>query len=608
VTTDAARDRDRAPLLRLWAYAAGHRSRVVAATVLSVLNTIADVAPPFLIGVAVDVVTRRDGSVVTAWTGVTDLRSQLYLVAAATVVVWVFESLTDYAADVLWRNLAQTIEHEARIETYEHVQGLDLAAFEDRSTGGLLSVLSEDVNQLERFLDRGAHEIIHVVTSVLLIGGTFLYLSPIIGLVSFLPMPLILYGTFRFQRRLEPRYAAVRARVGDLSGTLTTNLGGIATIKAFGAERREVARVAADSARYQDANRDAIRLSAAFVPVIRMAILAAFTAIIVVGGIQTLDGRLQVGEYSVMVLVVQRLLWPLTRVGETLDLYQRAMASVRRLLDLLAEEPTLASGSSRLPDPRGELRFEQVRFAYPTAPGHEVLRGIDLVVPAGQTHAIVGATGAGKSTIIKLLLRFYDVTGGRVCIDGIDVRELAVDDLRAATGLVAQDVFLFHGSVRDNLVYGRPDATQAQVEAAARAAEAHTFIEALPDGYATLVGERGQKLSGGQRQRLSIARAVLRDPRILLLDEATSAVDNETEAAIQRSLARVSRDRTSLVIAHRLSTIRHAARIHVLAAGEVVEAGTHEELLARDGTYAALWRVQTGEIEDDLELPGRATG
>jgi ATP-binding cassette, subfamily B, bacterial len=608
VTTDPARDRGRAPLLRLWAYAAGHRARVVAATVLSVLNTVADVAPPFLIGVAVDVVTRGDGSVVAAWTGVTDLRSQLYVVAAATVVVWVFESLTDYAADVLWRNLAQTIEHEARVETYEHVQGLDLAAFEDRSTGGLLSVLSEDVNQLERFLDRGAHEIIHVVTSVLLIGGTFLYLSPIIGLVSFLPMPLILYGTFRFQRHLEPRYAAVRARVGDLAGTLTANLGGIATIKAFGAERRETDRVAADSARYQDANRHAIRLSAAFVPVIRMAILAAFTAIIVVGGIQTLDGRLQVGEYSVMVLVVQRLLWPLTRVGETLDLYQRAMASVRRLLDLLAEQPTLTSGSRRLPHPRGELRFEQVHFAYPSAPDHEVLRGIDLVVPAGQTHAVVGATGAGKSTVVKLLLRLYDVTGGRVCIDGVDVRELAVDDLRASTGLVAQDVFLFHGSVRDNLVYGRPDATVAQVEAAARAAEAHSFIEALPDGYATLVGERGQKLSGGQRQRLSIARAVLRDPRILLLDEATSAVDNETEAAIQRSLARVSRDRTSVVIAHRLSTIRHADRIHVLAAGEVVEAGTHDELLARDGTYAALWRVQTGEITDGAELRGRAIG
>ncbi len=592
----AASAHDRAPLLRLWAYAAGHRTRVVLATVMSVLNTAADLAPPFLIGIAVDVVTRRDGSVVSAWTGVTDLRSQLYVVAAGTVAVWVFESLADYAADVLWRNLAQTIEHEARVETYEHVQSLDLAAFEDRSTGGLLSVLNDDVNQLERFLDRGAHEILHVVTSVLLIGGAFVYLSPIIGLVSFLPMPVIVWGTWRFQRHLEPRYAAVRARVGDLNATLNNNLGGIATIKAFGAERREAARVMEGSDRYQQANRHAIRLSAAFVPVIRMAILAAFTGIIVVGGIQTLDGRLEVGEYSVMVLVVQRLLWPLTRIGETLDLYQRAMASVRRLLDLLAEQPTLRSGPTRLPSPRGHLRFEGVRFAYPTAPDHEVLHGIDLDVPAGETHAVVGATGAGKSTIVKLLLRFYDVTGGRVTIDGHDVRELATADLRGATALVAQDVFLFHGTVRDNLVYGRPEADDADVEAAARAAEAHDFILALPLAYDTLVGERGQKLSGGQRQRLSIARAVLRDPAILLLDEATSAVDNETEAAIQRSLARISEHRTSLVIAHRLSTIRHADRIHVLAEGEVVESGTHDELVARDGTYAALWRVQTGEV------------
>jgi ATP-binding cassette, subfamily B, bacterial len=585
----------RAPLVRLWGYTAAHRSRVVLATVMSVLNTAADVAPPFLIGIAVDVVTRQDGSVVSTWTGVTDLRGQLYVVAAATVVIWLFESLTDYAADVLWRNLAQTIEHEARSEAYAHVQGLDLAGFEDRSTGGLLAILNDDVNQLERFLDRGAHEILHVTTSVLLIGGTFFYLSPAIGLVSFLPIPVILYGTYRFQRLLEPRYAAIRERVGDLNGTLNTNLGGIATIKAFGAEAREAARVRAGSARYQDANRHAIRLSAAFVPVIRMAILAAFTAILVVGGIQTLEGSLEVGEYSVMVLVVQRLLWPLTRVGETLDLYQRAMASTRRLLDLLDEQPTLRSGSTRLPQPVGELRFEGVRFAYPGAPDHEVLHGIDLVVPAGETHAVVGATGAGKSTIVKLLLRLYDVTDGRVCLDGIDVRDLDTGDLRAAAGLVAQDVFLFHGTVRENLVYGRPGASDTEVEAAARAAEAHAFITALPHGYGTVVGERGQKLSGGQRQRLSIARALLRDPAVLLLDEATSAVDNETEAAIQRSLARVSHSRTSLVIAHRLSTIRHADRIHVLAAGDIVEAGTHDQLVAAGGAYAALWRVQTGE-------------
>jgi ATP-binding cassette subfamily B protein len=241
------------------------------------------------------------------------------------------------------------------------------------------------------------------------------------------------------------------------------------------------------------------------------------------------------------------------------------------------------------------VRFDDVRFAYPGAPDTPVLRGISLEIPAGQTHAIVGATGAGKSTLLKLLLRLYDPTGGTVTLDGHDVRDLRLDDLRAATGLVAQDVFLFQGTVRDNLAYGRPEATEAEVETAARAAEAHDFILALPDGYDTVVGERGQKLSGGQRQRLSIARALLRDPAVLLLDEATSAVDNETEAHIQRSLAHVTQGRTTLVIAHRLSTIRQADRIHVLAEGQLVEAGTHDQLVEADGTYASLWRVQTGQ-------------
>jgi ATP-binding cassette, subfamily B, bacterial len=592
----SAADTSRSPLVRLWAYAEGHRRRVVLATVVSILNTAADIAPPFLIGVAVDVVVQREVSLIGTVTGITDLRAQLLVLAFVTVVVWVFESATDYWSDVLWRDLAQTIQHEARLAAYSHVQDLDLAAFEDRSTGGLLSVLNDDVNQLERFLDRGAQDLLHVATSVVLIGTTYLVLSPVIGLVSFLPMPLIVWGTLRFQRRLEPRYREVRARVGDLNATLNNNLAGIATIKAFGTERRETDRVRADSDAYRDANRDAIRLSSAFVPIIRMAILAAFTTILVIGGLQALDGRLEVGTYSIMVFIVQRLLWPLTRLGETFDLYQRAMASTRRVLDLLAEELTITSGTRRLPAPRGHVRFEDVRFAYPGAPDTDVLHGVTIDVPAGEMHAIVGATGAGKSTILKLLLRLYDVTGGQVTLDGIDVRDLHVDDLRYATGLVAQDVFLFHGTVRDNLVYGRPDATEDEVVAAARAAEAHDFITALPTGYDTVVGERGQKLSGGQRQRLSIARALLRDPAVLLLDEATSAVDNETEAAIQRSLARVNHVRTSLVIAHRLSTIRHADRIHVLAAGHVVEVGTHDQLLTRGGIYAALWRVQTGEL------------
>jgi ATP-binding cassette subfamily B protein len=406
-------------------------------------------------------------------------------------------------------------------------------------------------------------------------------------------MPIIWWGSFRFQRRLEPRYTEVRERVGLLNATIGNNLAGITTIKAFGAEHRETKSIETESAAYREANRRAIALSAAFMPLIRMPILAGFTAILVIGGFTALSGSLEVGAYSVLVFITQRLLWPLTRLGQTFDLYQRAMASTRRILDLLEVRPQIEQGTQVLPAPvRGHIRFEDVHFAYgPHAP---VLEGLDLDIPAGQTIAIVGATGAGKSTIIKLLLRLYDVSAGTVRIDGFDVRDLTFASLRGAVGLVTQDVFLFHGTVRDNIAYGRPGASHREIEEAARTAEVHEAILALPHGYDTIVGERGQKLSGGQRQRVSIARAVLRDPPILVLDEATSAVDNETEAAIQRSLERVSHSRTTLVIAHRLSTVRNADHIDVLGQGRVTEAGRHDDLVERGGLYAALWAVQTG--------------
>jgi ATP-binding cassette subfamily B protein len=356
-----------------------------------------------------------------------------------------------------------------------------------------------------------------------------------------------------------------------------------------------VARVGEASRAYSDANVAAIRYSAAFIPIIRMAILAGFTMTLVVGGRMALRGDLEVGLFSVLVYMTQRLLWPLTELGQTFDLYQRAMASCRRIFGLLDVAPTIRPGTTALPEPvQGAVRFEGVRFAYSSNPA-DVLHDLDLDIPGGETHAIVGSTGSGKSTVVKLLLRLYEPNNGRITVDGHPLEDLTFTSLRGAIGFVAQDVFLFQGTVRENLTYGRPGATDEEVVRAATLAEAHTFIQALSDGYDTIVGERGQKLSGGQRQRLTLARAILRDPAILVLDEATSAVDNETEAAIQRSLERVSAGRTTIVIAHRLSTVRHAHRIHVLEAGRVIEAGTHEELLEVGGLYAALWRVQTGE-------------
>ena len=612
------------PLVRLWRYSGGHRRTVIAAMVFSVLNKLADVMPELLIGAAVDVVVRSNDSIVARVFGVEDRFDQLLVLAAINVGVWVVESVTDYVAQLLWRNLAQTIEHEARMDAYRHVQRLELAWFEDQSTGGLLSILNDDVNQLERFLDIGANELVRTVVNVVFVGIVFFVAEPVLGVVAFAPIPLIVWASIRYQRRLEPRYTEVRQAAGDLGALLANNVSGIATIRSFTAEERESDRVAVASGAYREANRRAIKLSSAFIPLIRMAILAAFTFTLIIGGQAALNGTLEVGVFSVLVYMTQRLLWPLTRLGETFDLYQRAMASTRRILDLLAVDPTITDGDRALPRPlRGEVRFEDVRFAYgagvrpgattdgrtdgatggPAPTARPVLDGFDLTVPAGETHAIVGSTGAGKSTVVKLLLRLYDSGEGRVSVDGVDVEDVPLVELRQAIGYVGQDVFLFQGTVRENLAYGRPDATDDELFRAARLAEAHDFITALPHGYDTVVGERGQKLSGGQRQRLSIARAILKDPAVLVLDEATSAVDNETEAAIQRSLELVGRGRTVIVIAHRLSTVRHADRIHVLESGRVVESGTHAALVAEAGLYAALWRIQTGEVH---VLPGAA--
>ena len=419
--------------------------------------------------------------------------------------------------------------------------------------------------------------------------------APEVALYAYLPIPLILWGSMRFQRQLAPRYREVRARAGDLASRLANNLGGMLTIKSFTAEALELQRLSAESVAYLESNGRAIRLSAAFIPLIRFAILFAFLAILLVGGFKALNGDLAVGTYSVLVFITQRLLWPLTGLGRTLDEYQRSMASTQRVLDLIDTPIGIQSGSTVLDRRlvRGELRFEAVDFAYDERP--PLLQNFNLVVPSGSTIGIVGSTGSGKSTLVKLLLRLYERHGGRILLDSRPIETLRLEDLRRTIALVSQDVYLFHGTVAENIAYGRDAADPAAIERAARLAEAAGFIEELPHRYETLVGERGQRLSGGQRQRIALARAILKDAPILVLDEATAAVDNDTEAAIQRSLDRITRDRTTLVIAHRLSTIRHADRIVVMERGCIVEQGRHDDLLALGGVYTNLWQVQAGE-------------
>ena len=583
-----------AALLRLLRYARGFRRRIVFATFYSIMNKLFDVMPEILIGIAIDVVVRQQDSFVAAL-GIADPKWQLGLLGGLTLIVWMSESLFEYLLLISWRNLAQDLQHAMRLDAYEQVQRLDLAYFEDRSTGNLVTILNDDVNQLERFLNGGANDLIQVVTTVIAVGAVFFVISPTIAAIAFTPIPIIVIGAFYFQRRAQPLYADVRERVGSLGARLSANVSGITTIKSFATERFEAERIRQDSASYVEANRKAIAISSAFIPIIRMAILAGFVATFLLGGWMTLDGALNVGAYGVLVFLTQRLLWPLTRIAETVDLYERAMASSRRILDLIETPVRIrdADGARGLDRVRGRIDFEHIDFAYAT--GERVLHDITLTVEAGSTIAFVGQTGSGKSTLIKLLLRFYQPDAGSILIDGQPIDEVSLDSLRRKIGLVSQDVFLFQGTIAENIAYGSPDATLERIKAVAESAEATEFIERLPQGYHTVVGERGQKLSGGQRQRLSIARALLKHPPILILDEATSAVDNDTEAAIQRSLERISHTCTTLVIAHRLSTIVNADRIYVMDQGRIVESGTHGELLGRDGIYAALWSVQTGQ-------------
>ena len=581
------------PLKRFLVYARPYQKTIGLATVYSVLNKVFDLAPPVLIGWAVDVVINPKASLLSTW-GIQGAFNQLLLLSFLSLIIWSLESVFEYVYKILWRNLAQTLQHNLRLDAYGHLQNLELAYFEERSSGGLMSILNDDINQLERFLDMGANEIIQVITTVIVIGAAFFILAPGVAWWAMFPMPFIVWGSVWFQKLLAPRYADVREKVSLLNGQLANNLGGITTIKSFTAEKYEIQRIAEHSEAYRQSNRRAITLSSAYVPVIRSLILFGFIATLLLGGLQVTSGALAVGTYSVLVFITQRLLWPLTRLGDTFDQYQRAMASINRVMNLLDTPIEIHTGDIALPvaSVRGEIELKNIYFSYQNR--YPIIQDLSLKIPAGQTIAIVGSTGSGKSTLVKLLLRLYEINAGVITIDGIELNQLKLEDLRQAIGLVSQDVFLFHGTVAENIAYGTFDASLTDIIDAAKVAEADEFIQDLPDRYETIVGERGQKLSGGQRQRIAIARAVLKNPPILILDEATSAVDNETEAAIQRSLEKITKNRTTIAIAHRLSTVRNADCIYVMEQGKLVESGTHENLLEAPGIYAGLWRVQSG--------------
>ena len=609
------RDRVENPMKRLFrSYGAPYKLQAVVGVLASFFARILDLLPPLMLGVAIDAVFGNTayaeaipigGGLVEPYIPGTET-GQFWFTIAVIAGAFGFGAIFHWVRNWGFNSFAQNIQHDVRTDTYDKMQQLNMDFFADKQTGEMMSILSNDVNRLERFLNDGMNSLFRLLVMIVGIGILLFAINPQLALVAMVPVPLIMLFTYIFIKIIQPKYAAVRSTVGKVNSRLENNLGGIKVIKSSTTEEYESDRVDDVSQKYFDTNWEAIRIRIGFFPGLRLLAGFGFALTFIVGGLWVLQdsggpgpltGELSEGMFVVFILYTQRFVWPMAQFGQIINMYQRARASSARIFGLM-DEPNRVPESADATDlevDEGAVEYDNVTFGY--SDDETIVEDIDFSVEGGKTVALVGPTGAGKSTVLKLLMRMYDVDEGAVRVDGQDVRDVTLRSLRQSMGYVSQDTFLFYGTVEENIAYGTFDASREEVVEAAKMAEAHAFIENLPDGYDTEVGERGVKLSGGQRQRISIARAILRDPEILILDEATSDVDTETEMLIQRSLDRLTADRTTFSIAHRLSTIKDADMILVLEEGQIAERGSHEALLENDGLYAHLWGVQAGEID-----------
>ena len=488
--------------------------------------------------------------------------------------------------------LGAAVLHDIRAQLYSHLQRLSVSYYDKREIGAVMSRVQNDVGVIQNFLLDTAEATIIAVLTIIGVVAVMIYHSPTMALLVLIPIPFVIFGTFRYWQGLMQLWRRVWHQNSTLGARLADALGGVRVVRAFGAEEREVGRFVDRSGLLRDATMNVENRAANFYPISGFVMGLGLPIIFAYGGSQVLQGKLEFGTLFLFTMLMGMIANPVSQLTRQVSSITRSTTAAERVFEVLDTNPEIQQSSKAvaMPHMKGDVTFDNVSFGYERQ--RPVLRDVNLQIHAGEMIGLVGHSGAGKSTLINLLLRFYDVTEGSLKIDGVDIRDIQMDDLRRQVGVVLQESYLFQGTVYENIAYGNPDATPQMVIAAARAAHAHHFIVGFPDGYDTLVGERGTRLSGGERQRIAIARAILHDPKILILDEATASVDTETEAAIQGALQNLTKGRTTFAIAHRLSTLKNADRLVVIEGGKVAEVGTHDELMQKRGAFFRLVQAQ----------------